>query len=278
MFVHMPFSTSLRIIVLALLPFVAACSSMSDDDLPDFEEEPVLKRSDQDTLNLPETNFYELTVTGVEGRLVLRLYDETPMHRDNFKKLVRDGFYNGTIFHRVIDQFMIQGGDPNSQDSDPSNDGTGGPGYRLPAEFMPHLYHKRGALAAAREGDVVNPQRHSSGSQFYIVQGLKLDSLTLNQIEQEIRTAISNPNFKFSTDARQRYSTEGGAPWLDQQYTVFGEVVEGFEFLDRLASVNTPRKVGQQAPAIYFDRPFNDLPMTLKPLPEYNAGTARTGF
>lgn len=213
------------------------------------------------------------------GSFVIELEPErAPLTVELFLQYVNEGFYNGTIFHRVIEQFMIQGGDPNSQDSDPSNDGTGGPGYRLPAEFMPHLYHKRGALAAAREGDVVNPQRHSSGSQFYIVQGLKLDSLTLNQIEQEIRTAISNPNFKFSTDARQRYSTEGGAPWLDQQYTVFGEVVEGFEFLDRLASVNTPRKVGQQAPAIYFDRPFNDLPMTLKPLPEYNAGTARTGF
>lgn len=274
MFVHLSFPSSLRVFVLAVLPFVAACSSLSDEDPPPFVEEPVLSRSEQDTLNLPATNYYELTVTGVQGRMVLRLYDETPMHRDNFKKLVRDDFYDGTIFHRVIEQFMIQGGDPNSQDTDPTNDGTGGPGYRLPAEFASNRYHRRGALAAAREGDEVNPQRHSSGSQFYIVQGLKLDSLTLNQVEQEIRVATSNPNFNFSTDARQVYSTEGGAPWLDQQYTVFGEVVEGLDMLDRLAAVSTPRKSGQQAPAVLFDRPHTDLPMTLKPLPEYEAGTA----
>jgi cyclophilin family peptidyl-prolyl cis-trans isomerase len=221
-----------------------------------------------DSLDLPITNYYEITT--VHGRMVIRLYDETPLHRDNFKKLAGDGFYDGTTFHRIIAGFMIQGGDPNSRDDDPGNDGLGGPGYTVPAEFVPGLYHKRGALAAARTGDQVNPERRSSGSQFYIVHGSPLDSMTLGMIEMQIQMATRNSEFRFSEEMRQSYLDEGGAPNLDLQYTVFGEVVEGLEVLDAIATVATPRAMGQPAPPQFADRPIEDVTMQVKPLPDYS--------
>lgn len=221
-----------------------------------------------DAVDLPATNYYEITTP--QGRMVIRLYDETPLHRDNFKKLVEEGFYDGTTFHRVIAGFMIQGGDPNSRDDDPGNDGLGGPGYTVPAEFAPGLYHKRGAIAAARTGDQVNPERRSSGSQFYIVHGTPLDSMTLDMIEEQIQMATRDSEFRFTEDMRQSYMSEGGAPNLDRQYTVFGEVVEGFEVLDGIATVDTPRATGQPAPPQFADRPVEDVTMQIKSLPDYS--------
>lgn len=222
-----------------------------------------------DTLDLPETNYYEITTP--QGRMVLRLYDETPLHRDNFKKLAAQGFYDGTTFHRIIQGFMIQGGDPNSKDDDPYNDGQGDPGYTLPAEVVPALYHKRGALAAARTGDHVNPERRSSGSQFYIVQGTTFDDFQLGMVQQQVRAALRNPEFSFSEEARQVYETVGGAPNLDMQYTVFGEVVEGLDVLDRIAGVATPRSTGQHTQPALVDRPLEPVAMTVRPLPDYEA-------
>jgi peptidyl-prolyl cis-trans isomerase B (cyclophilin B) len=204
---------------------------------------------------LPVSNIYEI-ITPM-GNMRLRLYDETPSHRDNFKKLVEDGFYNGTTFHRVIGNFMIQGGDPNSMDNDPYNDGTGGPGYTLNAEFNPLFFHKKGALAAARQGDTVNRQRRSSGSQFYIAQGRTYTQDELNEVERFVATTIPDPNFRFSTMARQAYTTSGGTPSLDMQYTVFGEIIDGFDVLDRISSVQTESN----------DRPKVDIPMTIRPVP-----------
>lgn len=223
-----------------------------------------------DTLVLPATNYYAIYTP--LGRMVVRLYDETPQHRDNFKRLVAASFYDSTTFHRVIEGFVIQGGDPNSKDFDSSNDGTGGPGYTIPAEIRPGLFHKRGALAAARQGDEVNPERRSSGSQFYLVVGRTFDSATLDEIEAYLREQIPDPHFAFPDSIRQLYQTVGGAPFLDGLYTVFGELVEGFEVLDAIARLPTPRRTGQQAPPAQLDRPLQPVPMTIRPLENYSPG------
>ena len=151
------------------------------------------------------------------GEIVLLLYDTTSGHKENFLKLAREGFYNGTTFHRIIDGFMIQGGDPNSKDTIPGNDGQGGPGYTIPAEFVPGLTHKYGAVAAARMGDGVNPRKASSGSQFYIVENKE------------------------------------GAHFLDNNYTVFGQVIKGMDIVEKIA----------EQPKGFGDRPLKDIKMTV---------------
>lgn len=228
-------------------------------------------RSEVDTRGLPATNYYEIQTP--LGRMVVRLSDETPLHRDNFKRLVADGVLDGTRFHRVISGFVIQGGDPLTKDDDPTNDGQGDPGYRLPAEIRPGLFHRRGALAAARQGDAVNPERASSGSQFYIVQGNLLNDTVLDQVEQQLRRAIPDTAFAFSETARAAYKELGGVPFLDGQYTVFGELVEGFDVLDRIAAVETPRRRGEFTAPQLMDQPLEPLAMTLRPLPDYTPPT-----
>ena len=218
----------------------------------------------QTATGLPATNFFEISTSA--GKMVIELYDDTPIHRDNFKKLVNEGFFNGTTFHRVISGFMIQGGDPNSKDADPNNDGQGGPGYTIPAEILPTRYHKRGALAAARTGDASNPERASSGSQFYIVHGTIYPEAFLNQIEMRAQQSIPDPAFQYSAEARKVYTSEGGAPSLDGMYTVFGELVDGYDVLDRITRFMTPKMAGQSPPT---DRPIVDIPMEIQPLPNY---------
>ena len=167
------------------------------------------------------------------GNMVVLLYDQTPLHRDNIIKLINEGFYEGQLFHRVIKDFMIQGGDPHSVNADKGQRlGTGGPGYTIPAEFRNDLFHKKGALAAAREGDSRNPEKASSGSQFYIVQGRQLSPDMLKMLEKD-RYA------PFTPEAIEAYTTVGGTPHLDGAYSVFGEVVEGHDVVDRIASVPT---------------------------------------
>jgi len=179
--------------------------------------------------------------------MTILLYDETPKHRDNFIKLVKDGFYNGTLFHRVIRDFMIQGGDPESKGAAPKQRlGTGGPGYTIEAEFRPEFIHKKGALSAARQGDQVNPEKRSSGSQFYIVQGKKATADELNRIS-------SQTGAFYTADQIKTYQQIGGTPFLDNQYTVFGEVIEGLDVIDKIAAVKT--RPG--------DRPVEDLEMTM---------------
>ena len=165
------------------------------------------------------------------GDMVAELYDETPIHRDNFIKLVKDDFYSGTLFHRVIPGFMIQGGDPVSKEENPKKPlGNGGPGYTLPAEFNPQLFHKKGALAAARMPDGVNPEKQSSGSQFYIVEGQVYDEKTLEMFAKRMGAF-------FNLEQKKAYSTVGGTPHLDANYTVFGEVIEGFEIISKISNV-----------------------------------------
>ncbi|HVV05143.1 MAG TPA: peptidylprolyl isomerase [Puia sp.] len=181
------------------------------------------------------------------GIIVLRLSDSTPLHRDNFLALVKKGYYDSVLFHRVIRHFMIQAGDPGSKHNTAGVTlGDGGPGYTIPAEFRTSLFHKRGALAAAREGDDVNPQRASSGSQFYIVQGKVFTSAGLDSVEQ-----FRLRGRKIPAGQRAVYQSMGGAPHLDQAYTVFGEVIRGMEVVDSIAAVPTTGRPN--------DRPLQDV-------------------
>lgn len=169
------------------------------------------------------------------GKMLIVLYNETPIHRDNFLKLINDNFYNGTLFHRVIPNFMIQGGDPNSKKADSQQKlGNGGPGYTLPAELNPKLIHKKGALAAARMPDGVNPDKQSSGSQFYIVEGEVYNDEKLRMVEK--RTGK-----KLTELQRRTYLKVGGTPHLDGDYTVFGEVVEGMDVISKISRVKRAR-------------------------------------
>lgn len=169
-----------------------------------------------------------VSIVTSKGTMKFKLYDKTPKHRDNFLQLAASGFYEGHKFHRVIEDFMIQGGDPNSKDNDPRDDGLGGPGYKIPAEFVPRLIHKRGALAAAREGDGINPKMESSGSQFYIVDGKKYD------LNDPLLSKFSIPK-----EDRMIYHAIGGTPMLDRSYTVFGEILSGFDVLESIAGTET---------------------------------------
>ena len=229
------------------------------------------------------------------GDITLRLYDETPLHRDNFMKLVKQHFYDGTLFHRVIKNFMIQGGDPDSKGA-PADKmlGTGDPGYTIEAEIKDGLFHKRGALAAARQGDEVNPERRSSGSQFYIVWGQVYNENQLRQLSKQIMMQRLQAEFnklvashraeimqmrkernhaglqemqeKLAAEAESKvgqsgltddqmkiYSTVGGTPHLDGQYTVFGEVEDGLDVVEKIQNSATGRA----------DRPVDDIEMKI---------------
>lgn len=230
------------------------------------------------------------------GNMKGELYNETPQHRDNFIKLVNDGWYEDSPFHRVINQFMIQGGS--------NKDGRQDPGYTVPAEFMPQKYvHIKGALAAARQGDQVNPTKASSGSQFYIVQGRKTPAAQLTSLENQINQAAKGPyiseyitrpecadiyrkvdslqrsrdinglnaigdeiwnklvkegvdykEFHYTAEQKAAYETQGGTPHLDGGYTVFGQITEGLDVIDKIAAVETARG----------DRPIEKLSMKIK--------------
>lgn len=179
------------------------------------------------------------------GNIKIKLYNETPKHRDNFIKLVNEGFYNGTLFHRVIKSFMIQGGDPESKNAPAEKMlGSGSNGSTIPAEFDNKLIHKKGALAAAR---TENPTKASSDCQFYIVQGKVASIEELNGVE-------SRSGIKYTEEQRKIYTTIGGTPFLDHSYTVYGEVIEGLDVIDKIAAVQT--KPG--------DRPVTDVKITMK--------------
>lgn len=263
-------SFSIVLIALFLIPYTSWTRTSNGMLLP----------GEKETLVLIKTSL---------GDIKVKLYNETPVHRDNFIKLIKQGYYDSLLFHRVINQFMIQGGDPDSKNAAPGKAlGMGEPGYTLPAEIIPGLYHKKGALAAAREPDRVNPQKRSSGSQFYLVQGKVFTPKELETLEARINQSakykiiqdfITNPanisyrnqldslqkaqdsagmskifqeiealnqteidkvsNFHFTEKQIEIYTTIGGTPHLDGDYTVFGEIIEGFEVLDNIAAVET---------------------------------------
>lgn len=196
-----------------------------------------------------------------KGKITVILYDDTPLHRDNFVKLAESGYYNDLLFHRVIKSFMVQAGDPNSKNA-PANArlGGGGPGYTIPAEIVyPTHFHKKGALAAARTGDNVNPKRESSGSQFYIVQGQVYTDMKLDQFEKALGKT-------FTKKERDAYATIGGTPHLDNQYTVFGEVVEGMDVIDKIAAVETQPG----------DRPVEDVKILKTTVLNNNEGNSKS--
>ncbi len=183
-----------------------------------------------------------------EGAIILHLSDSTPEHRDNFLRLVKSHYFDSILFHRVIKSFMIQAGDPNSIRAEAHKPlGNGGPDYTLPAEFVPSLFHKKGALAAARKGDAENPERRSSGSQFYIVHGRTFTDRELDSVE-----VVRLQGRKISPERRHYYQTIGGTPQLDGNYTVFGEVVSGQDVVDKIAT--TPVSTGQDV-----NRPLQDV-------------------
>ncbi|MFV0589910.1 MAG: peptidylprolyl isomerase [Draconibacterium sp.] len=249
-------------------------------------------KKSNDTLVLIQTDF---------GNIKLKLYDETPEHKNNFLKLINEGYYNGLLFHRVMQNFMIQGGDPNSKNAAPGTRlGAGNPGYTIPAEINPKYFHKKGSLAAARLGGPANPEKRSSGSQFYLVHGEiftpgKLDTMEmvmnqraksqfsreqlqasgerLNEFRKnndeagfnvcvaEIRAEAdtlwaTHKKITFSPEQREAYTTIGGYPSLDGEYTVFGEVVEGLDVLDKIAAVETDQN----------NRPTTDIKMEIEVL------------
>ncbi len=228
------------------------------------------------------------------GTMKIKLYDETPLHRDNFIKLTQEGFYTDLLFHRVISGFMIQGGDPASKNAEPGKQlGGGDLGYTIPAEINPKFFHRRGVLAAARQGDQANPEKRSSASQFYILQGKvfrpgELDTLLIKLEESRKRTmlqakmktmepelnklgaegkqdemmarfnalkeavsaeAAQLPPIQFTEEQRKAYTTVGGYPSLDHNYTIFGEVTEGLEVIDKIAEQATDQ----------FNRPQKDI-------------------
>ncbi|MBC7722056.1 MAG: peptidylprolyl isomerase [Pedobacter sp.] len=199
---------------------------------------------------LPKEQLVEITTSF--GVMVAKLYNQTPLHRDNFIKLIKQGFYDSLLFHRVIKDFMIQGGDPTSKYAADTFKVGGGaaPGEKISAEIMPSIYHKKGALAAARDG---NPAKASSTCQFYIVQGKKSDSAQLQAIYDK-RVKAANPAFQFSPIQKEVYERIGGTPQLDQSYTVFGEVITGLDVVDKIAAVTT--KPG--------DRPVENVRMKIR--------------
>jgi peptidyl-prolyl cis-trans isomerase B (cyclophilin B) len=195
------------------------------------------------TVNAPETCLIEIQTS--HGNMTVKLSDETPLHRDNFIKLAEEGFFDGLLFHRVINGFMIQGGDPQSRNAPASQQlGSGGPGYQVAGEFVDDLVHVKGAIAAARTGDAVNPEKKSSGSQFYVVHGRPIT-------EQELSTMEQRNDMHYSPEQRAAYLKNGGAPFLDGEYTVFGQVISGLEVIDAIASSQTDRN----------DRPREDVAM-----------------
>ncbi len=195
-------------------------------------------------INPPAVKGPIVEITTTLGTIKVNLFDDTPQHRDNFLKLVREGFYDSTLFHRVIPNFMIQGGDPDSRHAAPGQPlGMGGPGYTVPAEINPAHIHVRGALAAARLGDQVNPTKASSGSQFYLVLGQPISEQMLEQIEMY-------RGFKYTPEQRAEYLTKSGTPHLDREYTVFGQIIEGLEIIDQVAAQPTRA-----------DRPVQDVRM-----------------
>lgn len=229
-----------KILTLMLLLLVCQLTMAQKGKKKDKNADKTEISANSDTKQNTKNTMILLETT--KGNIKIELYNDTPVHSNNFVKLTKEGYYDGMLFHRVIEGFMIQGGDPDSKTAAPGERlGSGGPGYTLPAEIIPNHFHKRGAIAAARTGDQGNPMRRSSGSQFYIVHGQKTPASQLK--------AYSRYGFEFSDEQLKTYEEIGGAPTLDAQYTVFGEVVDGMEVVDMIA---TAQKDGA-------DRPKEDI-------------------
>lgn len=220
---------SLLLFFVFLSAFSLGCSSASSNER-DEKNGLSSKTVENNNKNQNMDTLTKVLISTSLGDITIALYDETPLHKENFLKLSKEGYYDGVLFHRIIKEFMIQTGDPDSKNARPGQMlGMGGPNYTVPAEFVPELCHKRGAVAAARQGDQVNPKKASSGSQFYIVDGKKWTSAEMSMISAQMGK-------KFSDKQMEIYTTVGGDPFLDGDYTVFGEVVEGMDIVDMIAA------------------------------------------
>ena len=281
-----------KLSIIAILAYTGFSCTSADSSVDQTEMIPLFPT---------ENRTEEVAVISTKyGEMIVRLYDATPEHKANFLKLAKEGFYDSTTFHRIIEGFMVQGGDPNSKDDNLRNDGQGGPGYTLPAEIVRGYIHKKGALAAARMGNDTNPDMRSSGSQFYIVHGRQRTERDVDQllaqannnieqglistyvgspenteVKQRIDQAIMDGNtgivseiiteikplatkdfepLVYTPQQREVYMTQGGVPYLDGSYTVFGEVIQGLAVVDSIV----------QAKKNYADRPVEDIPMIVR--------------
>lgn len=284
--------------IAALMLAASACSSSGNDadaagKVINNNDTTVMNATAADTAGINKEDVI-VDISTSMGDIKVRLFGDTPRHRDNFIKLAKEGYYDGVLFHRVINEFMVQTGDPESKNAPKGKMlGSGGPDYTIEAEFVyPKHFHKRGALAAARQGDQVNPDRRSSGSQFYIVTGKTYGENEMAQLEQQLQYAQQQGIFqrlaaenmdkirqmqasgdrdglmklqdeliaiteaeaakspaKLTEEQRKAYTTEGGTPHLDNQYTVFGEVISGMDVIDAIQKVDTDRN----------DRPTEDV-------------------
>lgn len=242
----------ISLFTIASVTVMTSCKSKNEavkeeTEIKEDVQAAVVSDETEEAVGEKKPEVYKVKIYTDHGDMVVKLYNKTPLHRDNFVKLVKQGYYDSLIFHRVIQNFMIQGGDPDSKAAAPNMAyGAGGPGYRVPAEFFPDLIHKKGALAAARDN---NPQKASSGSQFYIVQGNIYSLEQLNQMQMQY-------GINFSNKQKTLYSTVGGTPHLDGNYTVFGEVIEGLDVIDKIAAQPTNKALG--------DRPVKDVRMRME--------------
>ncbi len=257
------------IVIVTLFLFFASCSSKKE-----------------------ENQFVKISTE--KGDIIIKLYNETPKHRDNIVKLANEKYYDGQIFHRIINNFVVQGGDPDTKNAKPDSlYGNGGPNYLIDAEFVDTLIHKRGAVGMAREGDDVNPEKKSAGSQFYLVKGKLYTNEQLNELENKLalrkKSALykkifseklanlkdqkkidtisisldmsitfdsiweKQPKFKFTDQQRRVYTTIGGIPHLDGNYTVFGEVIQGMDIVENFSAVETDKN----------DRPLKDIKFSI---------------
>ncbi len=276
--------------LISLLPLLGLFSCSAKTDAQNAQTDNMTDKTTDSTTGATaaaaaDTTSVKVLVKTTEGDFEVLLYGDTPLHRDNFVKLAKEGYYDGTLFHRVINEFMVQAGDPDSKNAQPGQQlGSGGPGYQIPAEFVyPKHFHKAGALAAARTGDQMNPERKSTGSQFYVVTGKVYTPAELDQMEKQVMQqqfyylagqrrdeimrlqqakdeaalnalqeeliAQAEKLSKFTPEQREAYTTVGGTPFLDAQYTVYGEVISGMDTIKKIEKTETSAS----------DRPVNDV-------------------